>query len=109
MIGAQQALSLTMGRAAAIGMTAMWRPDGVFCLWSRRCIAAVHSFARCLLPAVDVAYFDCHGQAFAPHFHGEFVTSVNTQKYERIRLDRTSLEAGGRGVVRYHPDPVQCS
>jgi|GEM_PF-2893309 len=59
--------------------------------------------------AVDVAYFDVHGQAFAPNFHDEFVTRVNTQRYESIRLERTSPEAGGRGVALYHPDPVQRS
>lgn len=98
-----------MGRAVAIGMTAMGRPDGVFFLESRlHCRSA---FFRPLLiyAAVDAAYFDCHGQALAPHFHGEFVTSVNTQKYERIRLGRTSLEAGARGLALCHPDPVQCS
>ncbi|MDH1701704.1 hypothetical protein [Comamonas terrigena] len=102
-------MSLTMGRTAAIGMTAMGRPDGVFFLESRlHCRSA---FFRPLLiyAAVGIAYFDLHGQAFAPHFHGEFVTSVNTKRYERIRRNRTSLEAGRREVALYHPDPVQCS
>jgi len=53
-----------------------------------------------------VACFDFGGQAFASHFYDEFVIRVNTQGYERIRLDRTLPDAGARGVV---PGQEQCS
>ncbi|KQT65854.1 hypothetical protein ASG54_03385 [Aureimonas sp. Leaf460] len=66
-------------------------------------------FARRKFHGIEVASLDCAGSAFAPHFHDEFVLSVNVCGSERIRLDRKALEAGEREITLYNPAQVQSS
>lgn len=58
---------------------------------------------------VEVACFDYGGQSFTPHFHDEFVLSVNVVGHERIKLDRKALEAAEGEITLYNPAQVQSS
>lgn len=66
-------------------------------------------FARRHFPGIEVARLDCGGHSFAPHFHDEFVLSINLHGHERIRLDRKAFEAGEREITLYNPAQVQSS
>lgn len=65
------------------------------------------SFARRQFPGFEVASLDCAGWAFVPHFHDEFVLSVNVRGAERIRLDRKGYEAAEWDITLYNPAEVQ--
>ena len=72
-------------------------------------IQHMSSFARRHFPGIEVARLDRGGHGFAPHFHDEFVLSVNVRGHEQIRLDRKALEAGEREITLYNPAQVQSS
>lgn len=67
------------------------------------------TFARRQIRGMEVARIDHSGRSFAPHFHDEFVLSVNVQGHERLVLDGVSMEAGAGDVTLYNPAQVQSS
>jgi AraC family chemosensory pili system transcriptional regulator ChpD len=69
----------------------------------------MESFARRHFLGLEVARLDCGGHYFAPHFHDEFVLSVNVRGHERIKLERKSLEAGEGEITLYNPAQIQSS
>jgi AraC family chemosensory pili system transcriptional regulator ChpD len=66
-------------------------------------------FARRRFEGIEIARLDCSGQSFAPHFHDEFVVSLNLKGFERIKLDGKALEADEGAVTLYNPSQVQSS
>jgi AraC family transcriptional regulator, chemosensory pili system protein ChpD len=66
-------------------------------------------FARRQFKGIEVAHFDGGVRSFAPHFHDEFVLSVNVQGLEKIKLDRRNFDASTGEVVIYNPAQVQSS
>ncbi|PKO66821.1 MAG: hypothetical protein CVU22_14185 [Betaproteobacteria bacterium HGW-Betaproteobacteria-16] len=69
----------------------------------------MRSFSRRRFDGMEVARFDHGGQSFAPHFHDEFVLSVNLNGHEKIKLDRQTLEAEKGAITLYNPGQVQSS
>jgi AraC family chemosensory pili system transcriptional regulator ChpD len=66
-------------------------------------------FARRSFEGIEIARLDCSGHSFAPHFHDEFVVSLNLKGDERIKLDGKALEADEGAVTLYNPSQVQSS
>lgn len=66
-------------------------------------------FARRQFKGIEVVRIIDDARGFAPHFHDEFVLSVNVQGLERIRLDGRNFDAASGDVTLYNPAQVQSS
>lgn len=59
------------------------------------------------LGGMDLAVVRPASGGFPRHSHDEYVISANVHGHERVRLDRTSFEAGTAEVTVYNPGQVQ--
>lgn len=72
-------------------------------------MAAMGSFNRRQFTGIEVAHIADGTRGFAPHFHDEFVISVNVRGWEKIKLDRKCFDAAEGDVTLYNPAQVQSS
>lgn len=67
------------------------------------------SFSRRQFKGIEVVRIVDDARGFAPHFHDEFVLSVNVRGLERITLDKRSFDATAGDITLYNPAQIQSS
>ena len=67
------------------------------------------SFSRRQFKGIEVVRVEDDARGFAPHFHDEFVLSVNVRGLESITLDKQSFDAAAGDVTLYNPAQIQSS